>query len=73
VSTLREAVATLRDSPARLELARALADLGRALHATGDPDAGHDSSREALALAARAGATALALDALADLHGWGVR
>jgi hypothetical protein len=77
-SALALAGAEDADELVRAELAiarriRALADLGRALNAMGEPGAGHDCSREALALAARAGATALALDALADLHGWGVR
>jgi DNA-binding CsgD family transcriptional regulator len=62
VATLRRAVDVLRDSPARLELARALTALG-----------GRDALREALDIAERCGATALAARAREALVATGAR
>ena len=61
-ATLRTAIDVLRDSPARLELARALTALG-----------GREPLREALELAERCGATALAARARGALVATGAR
>ncbi len=64
---LHDAVDMLRRSPARLELARALADHGAALRRAGYRTSSADVLREALDLADRSGAHALAATAREEL------
>lgn len=69
IATLREAAARLGRSPALVERARTLEQLGIALLDDGRPGEGRDVLREALSIALRGGATALAAsaaEALAD-------
>jgi Flp pilus assembly protein TadD len=67
VELLREAVAELEGSPARLEHARALTDLGAALRRRGRRASARAPLREALDLAQRCGALALARRAHEEL------
>jgi DNA-binding CsgD family transcriptional regulator len=70
---LREAVAVLRDSSARLEHAKALAALGAALRRLGSRSEAREPLREALDLAERCGAEALAEQAREELSATGAR
>ncbi len=65
---LEEAISILQPSPARLELAYALADLGAALSRAGRRREGRDAERQAIELAERCGAIALAEAARAELQ-----
>ena len=65
---LEEAISILQPSSARLELAYALADLGAALSRAGRRRDGRDAERQAIELAERCGATALAGAARAELQ-----
>jgi DNA-binding CsgD family transcriptional regulator len=73
VELLREAVGMLSSSPARLELARALVTLGGALRRAGRGIDAREPLREALAMAHRFGAFALAEEARAELVAAGAR
>ena len=70
---LSDAVTTLAASQDRLEHIRALVDLGAALRRAGRRTAARPPLREALHLAARGGATALASTARAELLATGAR
>jgi DNA-binding CsgD family transcriptional regulator len=73
VGRLREAAEVLARSPARLEHARALTDLGAALRRANRRSEARDPLNEALALARRCGAHALAERATTELRaagGW---
>jgi DNA-binding CsgD family transcriptional regulator len=70
---LREAVAVLHDSSARLEHAKALAALGAALRRSGSRSEAREPLREALDLAERCGAEALAEQAREELSATGAR
>jgi DNA-binding CsgD family transcriptional regulator len=70
---LREAVDALRGSPARLEQAKALAALGAALRRSGSRLEAREPLREALDLAERCGAHALAVRAREELSATGAR
>ena len=70
---LHEAVAILGAGQDRLEHIRALVDLGAALRRSGRRAAARSPLREALDLAARGGATALALAARTELLASGAR
>jgi DNA-binding CsgD family transcriptional regulator len=70
---LGESVETLRASPARLELARSLADLGSAQRRAGMRRDARDALREALELAHRCGATAIAERAHEELGATGAK
>ena len=65
---LEEAISILEPSSARLELAYALADLGAALSRAGRRREGRDAERQAIELAERCGAIALAEGARAELQ-----
>jgi DNA-binding CsgD family transcriptional regulator len=65
---LEEAVSVLEGSDARLELAHALADLGRELNRLGQRRDGRDAERRAIGLAQECGASALAEQAMVELH-----
>src|SRR4051812_15731256 len=73
VELLREAVAVLEGSPARLEVARGLVTLGGALRRAGHAEEAREPLREALELAHRFGAAALAGEARAELTATGAR
>jgi DNA-binding CsgD family transcriptional regulator len=73
IQLLREAVATLRRSPARLELARALTDLGGALRRANHRAEARAPLREALDIARRDGALAVARRAHEELEATGER
>jgi DNA-binding NarL/FixJ family response regulator len=73
VDHLREAVSVLRDSSARLEHAKALTALGAALRRSGSRSEAGDPLREALDLAERSGARALAERARDELRATGAR
>ena len=68
---LREAVATLRRSPGRLEQARALTDLGAALRRANQRAEAREPLREALEMARRDGALAIARRAHEELEATG--
>jgi ATP/maltotriose-dependent transcriptional regulator MalT len=68
---LWDAVAMLRRSPARLELARALADLGAALRRANQRSDAREPLREALEIARRDGALAIAQRAHDELEATG--
>jgi ATP/maltotriose-dependent transcriptional regulator MalT len=68
---LREAAATLRRSPARLEHARALTDLGAALRRANRRAEAREPLREALEMARRGGALAIARRAHEELEATG--
>ena len=70
---LAAALDVLAASPARLEHARVLLDLGATLRAAGKRTAARDPLLEALALAARCGATTLERRSRAELAAIGVR
>jgi DNA-binding NarL/FixJ family response regulator len=70
---LRDAVETLRGSPAQLEHAEALAALGAALRRSGERKAAREPLREALELAQRCEAVALAERARDELVATGAR
>jgi DNA-binding CsgD family transcriptional regulator len=70
---LREAVETLRGSPAPLEHAEALAALGASLRRSGERKAAREPLREAVELAQRCGAGALADRAREELVATGAR
>jgi DNA-binding NarL/FixJ family response regulator len=70
---LAEALDVLEGSPARLEYARVLLDLGATRRAAGQRTAARKPLFEALALAARCGATALERRAKQELAAIGVR
>ena len=70
---LERAVETLRDSPARPELAKALADLGGELRRQRRRAAARERLYEALDLARRCGATALASAVREELRAAGAR
>jgi ATP/maltotriose-dependent transcriptional regulator MalT len=65
---LEEAVSVLEESVSRLELAHALADLGRELNRLGRRRDGRDAERRAIGLAQECGASALAEQAMVELH-----
>jgi DNA-binding CsgD family transcriptional regulator len=71
IALLRDAVATFRDSPARLELARALTDLGSALRREKQRADAREPLREALDMARRDGALAIARRAHDELEATG--
>jgi DNA-binding CsgD family transcriptional regulator len=71
IDRLREAVELLRESPARLEYIRALTDLGAALRRAGRRADAREPLREALELARRAGALAIARRAHDELAATG--
>ena len=71
IQLLREAVATLRRSPGRLELARALTDLGAALRRVNQRAEAREPLREALEIARRDGALAIARRAHEELEATG--
>jgi DNA-binding CsgD family transcriptional regulator len=73
IELLREAVATLRRSPGRLELARALTDLGAALRRANRRAEARGPLREALDMARRDGALAIARRAHEELEATGER
>ena len=73
LATLREAVAILEKTGARLELARALTDLGVQLRRAGSRVAAREPLTNALDLAHRGGATALANRAREELVAAGAR
>jgi DNA-binding CsgD family transcriptional regulator len=68
LGVLEEAISILELSSARLELAYALADLGAALSRAGRRREGRDAERQAIELAERCGAIALAEAARAELQ-----
>jgi len=68
---MREAVSTAHGSPARLEYTRALTDYGAALRRAGQRAHAREPLREALALARRAGAMAIARRAHRELGATG--
>jgi DNA-binding CsgD family transcriptional regulator len=70
---LREAVETLHGSPAPLEHAEALAALGASLRRSGERKAAREPLREAVELAQRCGAGALADRAREELVATGAR
>jgi DNA-binding CsgD family transcriptional regulator len=71
IGLLREAASTLRRSPARLELARALTDLGAALRRANQRAEAREPLREALDMARRDGAVAIARRAHEELEATG--
>jgi DNA-binding CsgD family transcriptional regulator len=73
LARMERAVDTLRGSPARTLLARALTDHGAMLRAIHQPVAARTPLREALDIADRAGAEALALAVLEELEAAGAR
>jgi DNA-binding CsgD family transcriptional regulator len=73
VALLREAIGVLEDSPARLEHARALTDLGAALRRANRRSEARTALDEALDLATRANARAVAERARAELRAAGGR
>jgi DNA-binding CsgD family transcriptional regulator len=73
VEILREAVAVLETSPAQLELARALAILGGTLRRAGHREEAREPLREALEMAHRFGAVAIAAEARSELVATGAR
>jgi DNA-binding CsgD family transcriptional regulator len=73
VDRLREAVAVLQGSPARLEHARALTDLGAALRRGNRRAEARGALQDALGLAERCGARALAERARTELRAAGGR
>jgi DNA-binding CsgD family transcriptional regulator len=68
LALLKEAIAILEPSSARLELAHALADFGAALSRAGRRREGRDAERQAIELADRCGAIALAEAARTELQ-----
>lgn len=73
VELLREAVSVLEGSPARLELARALVTLGGALRRAGHPEEAREPLREALEMAHKFGAVAIANESRTELIATGAR
>jgi DNA-binding NarL/FixJ family response regulator/Tfp pilus assembly protein PilF len=73
VELLREAVEVLGSSPSRLELARALAILGGTVRRAGHPEEAREPLREALEMAHRFGAVAIASEARQELIATGAR
>jgi DNA-binding CsgD family transcriptional regulator len=73
IELLRESVKTLRNSPARLELARSLAALGAALRRGNQRSEAREILREAMEIAHRCGAMALAEQAREELRATGAR
>jgi DNA-binding NarL/FixJ family response regulator len=73
VALLREAIGVLEDSPARLEHARALTDLGAALRRANRRSEARTALDEALDLATRANARAVAERARTELRAAGGR
>jgi DNA-binding CsgD family transcriptional regulator len=71
IDRLREAVQLLRESPARLEYMRALTDFGAALRRAGRRADAREPLREALELARRCGALAIARRAHEELAATG--
>jgi DNA-binding CsgD family transcriptional regulator len=70
---LERSVVALRSSPALLERARSLAELGAARRRAGERTAARELLAEALDLAARCGASALAVRAREELKAAGAR
>jgi DNA-binding CsgD family transcriptional regulator len=70
---LEESVAVLRGSPAKLERGHSLCELGAALRRSGHRAAAREPLSEALDIAARCGARALAARARAELKASGAR
>jgi DNA-binding CsgD family transcriptional regulator len=70
---LRESADALRSSPARLDLARSLTDYGAALRRANQRTDARESLREALELAHRCGATAIADLAREELSASGAK
>jgi DNA-binding NarL/FixJ family response regulator len=73
IALLRQAVATLERSPARLEHAKALTDLGAALRRANRRAEARDPLRQALEMARRGGALAVAKQAHDELEATGER
>jgi DNA-binding CsgD family transcriptional regulator len=73
IELLAESVEALRPTPARLELARSLSDLGAALRRAGRRSDAREPLREALELASRCGATAVADRAREELAATGAK
>jgi DNA-binding CsgD family transcriptional regulator len=73
LALLTSSVAALRGSPARLEQAHSLAELGAALRRAGRRTAAREPLTEALDLAARCGARALAAQVREELKAIGAR
>jgi DNA-binding CsgD family transcriptional regulator len=73
MTLLEESVAVLRGSPAQLELGHSLCELGSALRRSGHRSAARELLSEALDLAARCGARALATRAREELKASGAR
>jgi DNA-binding NarL/FixJ family response regulator len=73
IELLHESVGTLRGSPAVLELAHSLTELGAALRRAGRRAAASEPLAEALELAVRCGAGALAARAREELKATGAR
>jgi DNA-binding CsgD family transcriptional regulator len=71
IALLREAVATLENSPARLEHAKALTDLGAALRRAGHRAEAREPLRQAMEMARRGGAVAVAKRAHEELEATG--
>ena len=73
LALLSESVSALRDSPALLERAHSLTEFGAALRRGGERAAARGPLGEALELAARCGATPLAIRAREELSAAGAR
>jgi hypothetical protein len=73
IKLLRDSVAALRNSPALLERAHSLAELGAAMRRNGHRTASREPLAEALDLAARCGARALAARVREELKATGAR
>jgi DNA-binding CsgD family transcriptional regulator len=73
IALLEESVAVLRGSPAQLERGHSLCEFGAALRRTGHRAAAREPLSEALDLAARCGARALAARARQELKASGAR
>jgi DNA-binding NarL/FixJ family response regulator len=73
IELLRQAVATLEDSPARLEHAKALTDLGSVLRRANRRAEAREPLRQALEMAHRGGAVAVARRAHEELEATGER
>ena len=71
IALLRKAVATLENSPARLEHAKALTDLGSALRRANRRAEAREPLRQALEMARRGGAVAIARRAHEEARGNG--
>jgi DNA-binding NarL/FixJ family response regulator len=73
IELLSDSVAALRNSPALLERAHSLAELGAAMRRNGHRSASREPLAEALDLAARCGARALAVRIREELKATGAR